>query len=54
MYTKASFLKTFDRLNSAHLGDTITRGPGLSMIEAIAVTAEGHFTPKDSGLWKDP
>lgn len=37
----------------AHLGGIIQRGPGLSMVEATAVTAEGRITPEDSGLWKD-
>jgi 2,4-dienoyl-CoA reductase-like NADH-dependent reductase (Old Yellow Enzyme family) len=37
----------------AHLGGIISRGPGLSMVEATAVTAEGRITPEDSGLWKD-
>ena len=36
-----------------HLGGIIQRGPGLSMVEATAVTAEGRITPEDSGLWKD-
>ncbi|MCJ1416509.1 hypothetical protein MMC32_002847 [Xylographa parallela] len=36
-----------------HLGGIIQRGPGLSMIEATAVTAVGRITPEDSGLWKD-
>lgn len=29
------------------------RGPGLTMVEATSVTAEGRITPEDSGLWKD-
>lgn len=37
----------------AHLGGIILRGPGLSMVEATTVTAEGRITPEDSGLWKD-
>lgn len=37
----------------AHLGGIVSRGPGLTMIEATAVTAEGRITPEDSGLWKD-
>lgn len=37
----------------AHLGGIISRGPGLSMVEATSVTAEGRITPEDSGLWKD-
>lgn len=36
-----------------HLGGIIQRGPGLSMVEATAVTPEGRITPEDSGLWKD-
>ncbi|MCJ1316436.1 hypothetical protein MMC15_001757 [Xylographa vitiligo] len=36
-----------------HLGGIIQRGPGLSMIEATAVTDVGRITPEDSGLWKD-
>ncbi|MCJ1336329.1 hypothetical protein MMC09_001605 [Bachmanniomyces sp. S44760] len=36
-----------------HLGGIIQRGPGLTMVEATAVTAEGRITPEDSGLWKD-
>lgn len=37
----------------AHLGGIISRGPGLSLIEATAVTPEGRITPEDVGLWKD-
>ena len=37
----------------AHLGGIISRGPGLSFIEATSVTAEGRITPQDSGLWLD-
>jgi len=36
-----------------HLGGIISRGPGLTIIEATAVTAEGRITPEDAGLWKD-
>lgn len=36
-----------------HLGGIIQRGPGLTMVEATAVTAQGRITPEDSGLWKD-
>lgn len=31
----------------------MTRGPGLSMIEATAIVPEGRITPEDTGLWKD-
>lgn len=37
----------------AHLGGIISRGPGLSMIEATAVLPEGRITPEDSGIWSD-
>ncbi|GKZ21751.1 hypothetical protein AbraIFM66951_008786 [Aspergillus brasiliensis] len=37
----------------AHLGGIAQRGPGLMMIEATAVQAEGRITPQDVGLWKD-
>ncbi|KIW16425.1 hypothetical protein PV08_06477 [Exophiala spinifera] len=36
-----------------HLGGIIQRGPGLTMVEATAVTPEGRITPEDSGLWQD-
>ncbi|KAG0645988.1 GTP-mannose-1-phosphate guanylyltransferase [Hyphodiscus hymeniophilus] len=31
----------------------ISRGPGLSIIEATAVLPEGRITPEDSGIWSD-
>ncbi|KAL4960340.1 NADH:flavin oxidoreductase/NADH oxidase [Aspergillus stella-maris] len=37
----------------AHLGGIISRGPGLSFVEATAVVPNGRITPEDSGLWKD-
>ncbi|CAI7564952.1 unnamed protein product [Penicillium discolor] len=37
----------------AHLGGIISRGPGLSFVEATAVTPNGRITPEDSGLWKE-
>jgi 2,4-dienoyl-CoA reductase-like NADH-dependent reductase (Old Yellow Enzyme family) len=37
----------------AHLGGITMRGPGLTMVEATAVTPEGRITPEDSGLWRD-
>ncbi|CAG8981616.1 hypothetical protein HYALB_00012967 [Hymenoscyphus albidus] len=37
----------------AHLGGIISRGPGLTIVEATAVTPEGRITPEDAGLWKD-
>jgi 2,4-dienoyl-CoA reductase-like NADH-dependent reductase (Old Yellow Enzyme family) len=36
-----------------HLAALISRGPGLTVIEATAVVPEGRITPQDSGLWKD-
>lgn len=36
-----------------HLGGIIQRGPGLTLVEATAVTPEGRITPEDSGLWLD-
>ncbi|KAL8998341.1 MAG: hypothetical protein Q9169_002554 [Polycauliona sp. 2 TL-2023] len=39
--------------HQTHLGGIAQRGPGLTMVEATAVTAEGRITPEDSGLWKD-
>jgi 2,4-dienoyl-CoA reductase-like NADH-dependent reductase (Old Yellow Enzyme family) len=36
-----------------HLAGIISRGPGLTLIEATSVVAEGRITPQDSGLWKD-
>src|ERR1700761_3291401 len=36
-----------------HLGGIIQRGPGLTIVEATAVTPEGRITPEDSGLWED-
>ncbi|PSR80698.1 hypothetical protein PHLCEN_2v6614 [Hermanssonia centrifuga] len=37
----------------AHLGGIILRGPGLSFLEATAVTPEGRITPEDLGIWSD-
>lgn len=33
----------------AHLGGIISRGPGLSFVEATGVTPEGRITPEDVG-----
>ncbi|KAL8639432.1 MAG: hypothetical protein Q9228_003538 [Teloschistes exilis] len=41
------------KLRGVTFQNRIMRGPGLSMIEATAVTPEGRITPEDSGLWKD-
>ncbi|UKZ61295.1 uncharacterized protein TrAtP1_002561 [Trichoderma atroviride] len=37
----------------AHYGGMALRGPGLVMIEATAVQANGRITPEDSGIWLD-
>ncbi|RXW19256.1 hypothetical protein EST38_g6594 [Candolleomyces aberdarensis] len=37
----------------AHLGGIISRGPGLTTIEATSVVPEGRITPEDSGIWSD-
>ena len=37
----------------AHLGGILSRGPGLTTVEATSVTPEGRITPEDLGLWKD-
>ncbi|KAL1297813.1 hypothetical protein AAFC00_006342 [Neodothiora populina] len=36
-----------------HYGGIIQRGPGISCIEATAITPEGRITPEDLGIWKD-
>jgi 2,4-dienoyl-CoA reductase-like NADH-dependent reductase (Old Yellow Enzyme family) len=36
-----------------HLGGILQRGPGLTIVEATAVQANGRITPEDCGLWKD-
>jgi len=37
----------------AHLGGIISRGPGLSFVEATAVLSEGRISPNDVGIWAD-
>ena len=37
----------------AHLGGIISRGPGLTVIEATSILPEGRITPEDSGIWSD-
>ncbi|KZT07032.1 FMN-linked oxidoreductase [Laetiporus sulphureus 93-53] len=37
----------------AHLGGILTRGPGLTVVEATAVVPEGRITPQDVGIWSD-
>ncbi|CAH0033284.1 unnamed protein product [Clonostachys rhizophaga] len=36
-----------------HYGGIAQRGPGLTMIEATSVQANGRITPEDSGIWLD-
>ncbi|KAI1793241.1 FMN-linked oxidoreductase [Ganoderma leucocontextum] len=35
------------------VGGILTRGPGLTFVEAAAVAPEGRITPECSGLWAD-
>ncbi|KAI5898416.1 NADH:flavin oxidoreductase 1 [Schizophyllum commune H4-8] len=42
-----------DGWHLAHLGGIISRGPGLSIIEAAAISPEGRITPHDVGIWED-
>ncbi|KAI0038586.1 FMN-linked oxidoreductase [Auriscalpium vulgare] len=37
--------------HTAHLGGIISRGPGLTFTEALAVLPEGRITPEDAGIW---
>ncbi|KAG6005658.1 hypothetical protein E4U21_007774 [Claviceps maximensis] len=37
----------------SHYGGMVQRGPGLMMVEATAVQANGRITPEDSGIWLD-
>ncbi|THU93526.1 NADH:flavin oxidoreductase 1 [Dendrothele bispora CBS 962.96] len=37
----------------AHIGGIVSRGFGLTFIEATGVTPEGRITPEDLGLWQD-
>ncbi|KAI0803105.1 FMN-linked oxidoreductase [Irpex lacteus] len=39
--------------HTAHLGGIFTRGPGLSIVEASAVSPEGRITPEDAGIWNN-
>lgn len=39
--------------HTAHLGGILTRGPGLTMIEATGVLPEGRITGDDTGIWSD-
>ena len=40
-------------LNFYSVGGIISRGPGLSFVEATAVSPEGRSTPEDLGIWSD-
>jgi 2,4-dienoyl-CoA reductase-like NADH-dependent reductase (Old Yellow Enzyme family) len=35
------------------MGGIIQRGPGLTCVEATAVTPQGRITPEDVGIWQD-
>ncbi|KAF5370330.1 hypothetical protein D9758_006892 [Tetrapyrgos nigripes] len=37
----------------AHIGGICSRGPGLTFVEATAVTPEGRITPQCAGIWDD-
>ncbi|KAK7464766.1 NADH-dependent flavin oxidoreductase [Stygiomarasmius scandens] len=37
----------------AHIGGIVSRGFGLTFMEATAVTPEGRITPEDLGIWQD-
>ena len=37
----------------SHIGGIITRGPGLTFVEASAVVPQGRITPEDAGIWTD-
>ncbi|KAJ3509705.1 hypothetical protein NLJ89_g5070 [Agrocybe chaxingu] len=39
--------------HTAHLGGILSRGPGLTIVEATAVVPEGRITPEDAGIWSD-
>ncbi|EME89616.1 uncharacterized protein MYCFIDRAFT_70650 [Pseudocercospora fijiensis CIRAD86] len=43
----------FTMWHKTHIGGIVQRGPGLTCIEATAVTPQGRITPEDSGLWQD-
>ncbi|KAI0628615.1 hypothetical protein C8Q77DRAFT_358106 [Trametes polyzona] len=44
---------TVTPFHTAILGSVIVRGPGLTFIEATAVSPEGRATTNDCGLWSD-
>ncbi|PBK58825.1 FMN-linked oxidoreductase [Armillaria solidipes] len=39
--------------HTVHLGGILSRGPGLTIMEATAVVPEGRITPEDVGIWSD-
>ncbi|EON98291.1 putative nadph dehydrogenase protein [Phaeoacremonium minimum UCRPA7] len=39
--------------HTTHYGGIIQRGPGLTIVEATAVQANGRITPEDSGIYLD-
>lgn len=39
--------------HTAHIGGIVSRGPGLSIVEASGVQARGRITPEDLGIWSD-
>ncbi|KAI7554628.1 NADH:flavin oxidoreductase/NADH oxidase [Hortaea werneckii] len=43
----------FTMWHTTHLGGIVQRGPGITCVEATAVTPQGRISPEDVGLWKD-
>ncbi|KAE8142332.1 hypothetical protein BDV38DRAFT_295112 [Aspergillus pseudotamarii] len=43
----------FTMWHITHMGGIVQRGPGISCVEATAVSPEGRISPEDVGLWKD-
>ncbi|TCD69518.1 hypothetical protein EIP91_007448 [Steccherinum ochraceum] len=39
--------------HTAYIGGTVIRGPGLTFVEATAVSPAGRVTPEDTGIWSD-
>ena len=41
------------RFHEIHYGAMVTRGPGITIVEATAVSREGVLSPHDLGIWTD-
>lgn len=46
-------MRVLAEIDTLSVGGILTRGPGLSIIEASAVLQEGRITPQDVGIWDD-